>query len=130
MSDPIADLLTRVRNALAAGHSHVELPSSRLSAEICRVLKQEGYIEDYATSEGEKQGHLKIKLRYLRSGDPVIHEIKRVSKPSLRLYVKQKDLKQVRTGLGTAILTTSQGVMTEKEARRLNVGGELLCEVW
>jgi small subunit ribosomal protein S8 len=130
MSDPLADLLTRIRNALHAGYPSVEAPASRLKADVCAVLKKEGYINDYVQEEDGKQGILRISLKYTAERKPVIQGIKRVSKPSLRIYKGSQDIPQVRSGLGIAVVTTSKGVMTSKSARNENVGGEVLCEVW
>jgi len=130
MSDPIADMLTRIRNALHAGYPRVELPASRVKQEICRVLKAEGYISDYSVTDDGKQGVLHITLKYTDNRVPIIQGIARVSKPSLRIYSKHDGIKQVRSGLGVSILTTSQGVMTGKDAQNNKLGGEVLCEVW
>ena len=130
MSDPIADLLTRIRNALHAGYPVLEMPASRLKEDICKVLKQEGYITDYSRKEDTKQGILAVRLKYTRDRTPVIQGIQRVSKPSLRVFAGSQEISPVRSGLGVSILTTSRGVMTGKQAREQNVGGEVLCEVW
>lgn len=130
MSDPLADLLTRIRNALHAGFPSVDAPASRVKEEVCRVLKEEGYIQDYSRSEDGKQGILHIKLKYTPDRKPVIQGVQRVSKPSLRIYTKTNDFKPVRSGLGIAIVSTSKGVMTNRQARTDKVGGEVLCEVW
>jgi small subunit ribosomal protein S8 len=130
MSDPIADLLTRVRNALHAGFPKVEVPASRLKEDICRVLKEEGFIQDFHRIDEGPQGRIEIELKYAGDRQPVIHGIRRVSKPSLRVHNGAKDMRLVRSGLGIAIVTTSKGVMTGRQARRENVGGEVLCEVW
>lgn len=130
MSDPIADMLTRIRNALVAGHPDVEIPTSRIKEEICAVLKREGYLRAFTLVEAEPQPRLRLELKYLEDRSPVIQGMRRVSKPSLRVYTRHKDVRQIRSGLGISILTTSRGVMTEKEARAANVGGEVLCEVW
>lgn len=130
MSDPIADLLTRIRNALSAGFPSVEAPASRLKEEVCRVLKQEGYINDYLREEDGKQGILRISLKYSSDRIPIITGIQRVSKPSLRVYTGKREVRLVRSGLGISIVTTSKGVMTDRQARKANVGGEVLCEVW
>lgn len=130
MSDPIADLLTRIRNALSAGFPSVEAPASRLKEEVCRVLKQEGYINDYLRKEDGKQGILRISLKYSSDRTPIITGIRRVSKPSLRVYTGKREVRLVRSGLGISIVTTSKGVMTDRQARKANVGGEVLCEVW
>lgn len=130
MNDPIADLLTRVRNASRAGHATVDIPASNLKIEVCRVLREEGFIEDYLVSEEPKPGLIRVTLKYSANRIPVIQGLKRVSKPSLRVYKAHSDIAQVRTGLGVAILTTSRGVMTGKHARKERIGGEVLCEVW
>lgn len=130
MSDPIADMLTRIRNALVAGHPDVEIPTSQIKEEICAVLKREGYLRECTLVEAEPQPRLRLQLKYLEDRSPVIQGMRRVSKPSLRVYRRHKDVRQVRSGLGISILSTSRGVMTEKEARAANVGGEVLCEVW
>lgn len=130
MSDPIADLITRIRNALTAGHDRVDVPASRIKREICSVLKNEGYIEDFTLAEGNVQGIIQIRLKYLPDRKPVLQGMKRVSRPSLREYVRVGDLQNVRSGLGIAIVSTSRGVMTTKQARQEKVGGEILCEIW
>lgn len=130
MSDPLADLLTRIRNALHAGFPTVEVPSSKLKIHVCDVLKHEGYIVDYVSEDDGKQGILRIQLKYTEERKPVIQGIKRVSKPSLRIYSGANDIAPVRSGLGISVVTTSKGVMTAKQARTENVGGEVLCEVW
>lgn len=130
MSDPLADLLTRIRNALHAGYPTVECPASKLKEDVCRVLKEEGYIRAYSRTDDGKQGMLKVALKYTPDRKPVIQGARRVSKPSLRVYAKGSEIKPVRTGLGISVLTTSSGVMTGKSARNKNVGGEVLCEIW
>lgn len=130
MSDPIADMLTRVRNGLQAGKPTVDVPRSSLKVAICQVLKEQGYIEDFEETETPAPGIVRIKLRYLSDRNPVLQGIKRVSKPSLRVYVAHNEVQQVRSGLGISILSTSKGVMTGKQARAEKVGGELICEVW
>jgi len=130
MSDPIADLLTRVRNAAQARQATVDVPSSKLKAEICRVLKEEGYIGDYTIVAEPLPGSIRIYLKYGRDRHCVVQGLKRVSKPSLRVYVGSEDIRPVRSGLGISILSTSQGVMTGKKARNAKVGGEVICEVW
>jgi len=130
MSDPIADLLTRIRNASSAGHTTVDAPSSKLKAEICNVLKEEGFIEDFIVSEEPKQGLIRITLKYTPNREAVLQGAKRVSKPSLRVYKGGKEIQPVRSGLGISIVSTSKGVMTGKSARNQKVGGEVLCEVW
>ena len=128
MQDPIADLLTRVRNAQMANHTEVALPSSRVKVAICDVLKSEGYIEDYQV-HGEGISELNVALKY-HEGQPVIEEIKRVSRPGLRVYKSCSELPQVRGGLGVAIVSTNKGVMTDAKARAEGVGGEVLCTVF
>lgn len=132
-SDPIADMLTRVRNALIAGHQLVSLPSSKLKVEIAKILQSEGYIDSY--DEAQENGHkmMRLKLKYVgerRQRKPVISGLKRVSRPGRRTYVGKGDIPWVRSGLGIAILTTPKGVMTGVRARQLGVGGEVLCEIW
>ena len=130
MSDPLADLLTRIRNALGAGFSSVEMPASRMKEGVCRVLKEEGYIRGYSRREDDKQGILKIDLKYTPDREPVIVGAKRVSKPSLRIYSGAKSFRPVRSGLGISIVSTSKGLMTSRNARLQNVGGEVLCDIW
>ena len=130
MSDPIADLLTRLRNGLHAGFDTVEVPASRLKEDICKVLQSEGFILGYDRQEDGKHGILQIKLKYTPSREPVMQGLKCVSKPSLRIYNGHKDIPPVRSGLGISILSTSKGVMTGKTANKQNIGGELLCEIW
>jgi len=128
MSDPIADMLTRIRNAQLAEKTSVVVPASKLKVSIAKVLKDEGYIEDFALhGEGVKQG-LEIGLKYY-AGRPVIERIERVSRPGLRIYKPAKDIPQVMNGLGVAIVSTSRGVMTDRKARQTGVGGEVLCIV-
>jgi small subunit ribosomal protein S8 len=131
VTDPIADLLACIRNASTAGFPTVRVPASNLKAEVCRVLAEEGFIRGVEREDDGKQGILNITLKY--DGEdrtPVITEIRRVSRPSLRVYKHTKDKRQVRSGLGISILTTSRGVMTDRRARTEHVGGEVLCEVW
>lgn len=130
MSDPLADLLTRIRNALRAGFPTVDAPASRVKEDVCKVLRAEGYIRDYTRIDDGKQGMLRIQLKYTPDRKPVIQGVQRVSKPSLRVYKKSKEIQQVRSGLGVSIVTTSKGVMTSRQAREERVGGEVLCEVW
>ena len=131
MSDPIADLLTRIRNGLLAGRGTVRVPSARLKGDVCKVLKEEGYIADYRMLEAGRKAYLEVVLKYLPDDrTPVIQGLRRVSKPSLRVYVQSSDIWPVRSGLGISIVSTSKGVMTGKKARSARVGGEVLCEVW
>ncbi len=129
MHDPIADLLTRVRNAQQAHHTAVEMPNSRLKQEVARVLKDEGYIEDFSiAAEAGGKANLKLRLKYYQ-GQPVIDKIKRVSRPGLRIYRGKDELPRVRGGYGIAIISTSHGLMSDRAARAAGHGGEVLCEV-
>ncbi|HRL10440.1 MAG TPA: 30S ribosomal protein S8 [Aggregatilineales bacterium] len=133
VNDPIADMLTRIRNALMAGKSDVSFPKSKLKVEIVRILKEEGYIEDYAIGEETPVPLVNIKLKYhgaRRQRRPVITNISRISKPGRRVYRNRRDLPRVLSGTGIAIVTTPKGVMTAAQARRERVGGEVLCYVW
>ncbi len=130
MTDPIADMLARIRNALLAKHKTVEVPASKLKLEIARILKEEGYIEDYEFVAEGPQGKINLKLKYDENRRPVIAGLKRVSKPGRRIYAGAKKLPRVMGGLGIAIISTSRGIMTDHEARRQRVGGEILCEIW
>lgn len=128
--DPIADMLTRIRNANRVGRKFVQIPKSKICTGIAQVLKDEGYIESYDVIEdGTGQGHLRVQLKYSLSGDKVIHEIDRQSKPGRRLYKGVGDLPSVLNGMGISIVSTSKGVMSDRRARESNVGGELLCTV-
>ena len=129
MTDPIADMLTRVRNAFMVGHSHVEIPGSVIKGEIAKVLTEEGYVESYkVTQEGVKKT-ITIKLKYGPGGKAAVEEIKRISKPSRRIYVGKDDIPRVRGGMGISILSTSNGIMTGVAARNKKIGGEILCTV-
>lgn len=131
MTDPIADYLTRIRNGVMAGHKVVEIPASNLKKEITKILQDKGYILSYKFVEDDKQGIIKVALKYHpRSKVSAIKKLQRVSKPGLRKYAGAKELPRVLNGLGIAILSTSRGVITDKEARNLNVGGEVLCYVY
>lgn len=131
-SDPIADMLTRIRNACRARHERVDVPESKVKVGIAEILKQEGFIEDYRSISGRTPGQnvLEVKLRYDRGRTPIIEDLQRVSKPGLRKYVRSSEIPKVRNGLGVMILTTSKGLMTDREARAQGVGGEALCAVW
>lgn len=129
-SDPIADMLTRVRNAYMAGLETVDIPRSEMKAEIARILKREGYIRDYTTEAAEGKRVLRVYLKYTMDHEPVVRGIKRISKPSLRRYVGAGTIPRVLGGLGVAILSTSSGLLTDREARKRNIGGEILCYVW
>ena len=130
MTDPIADMLTRVRNAAQAKHSKVEMPASRLKVEIARILKEEGYISHYKTSEEAGKNNLTVFLKYGTRGERVISNIERISRPGCRVYVSKSEIPKVLGGLGINILTTSHGVMTGKQARKQGFGGELLCNIY
>ncbi len=129
VSDPVADMLTRIRNGHRARHQRVDIPSSKLKVEIARVLKEEGYISNYKVSDEKKKQTLRVFLRYATDGTGVISRLDRVSKPGRRVYVGAGEVPRVLGGLGVNILTTPQGVMTGKAARRAKVGGEILCNV-
>ncbi|MEM1023458.1 MAG: 30S ribosomal protein S8 [Myxococcota bacterium] len=130
VTDPIADMLTRIRNGINARHMRVPMPSSKLKVRVAEVLKQEGFVEDFDVQNGSAKPMLTIQLRYDRNRDPVITGLKRVSRPGLRQYVGADAIPTVRNGLGVAILSTSKGVLTDREARRQRIGGELMCTVW
>ncbi len=127
--DPIADMLTRMRNAHMSGHDITEVPYSNMKGEIARILKKEGFIKDYAVEGGNKKV-LRIYLKYTESRDPAIRGVKRLSKPGLRRYAVVDKLPQVLNGMGIAIVSTSSGIMTAKEARKQRIGGEILCSIW
>jgi small subunit ribosomal protein S8 len=129
VSDPVADMLTRIRNGFRARHQRVDMPSSKLKIEIARVLKEEGYISNYKVSEEGKKKTLRVFLRYTANGSSVISKLDRVSRPGRRSYIASREVPKVLGGLGVNILTTPQGVMTGKSARRAKVGGEILCNV-
>jgi small subunit ribosomal protein S8 len=130
MSDPLADMLTRVRNATMVKFDHVEMPKSNVKVDIARVLKEEGFIREYRILESGPQGTLALDLKYGPNRESVITGIKRISKPGLRRYAKAKEVPTVLNGLGISIISTSKGIITDKAARNLNTGGEILCEVW
>lgn len=130
MSDPIADMLTRIRNANLVRHETVEVPASKLKREIAEILKREGFIRDAEYIEDSKQGIIRLFLKYGSNNERVISGLKRISKPGLRVYTKSSEVPKVLGGLGIAILSTSKGVMTDKEARNTKSGGEVLCYVW
>lgn len=130
MTDPIADYLTRIRNAQQAGHRRVDIPASKLKRALTKILLDKGYIQNYLDIDDGKQGLIRVFLKYDQYGHSVIRNIERVSKPGLRKYTPSTEVPRVLNGLGIAIITTSQGVMTDKEARRLNVGGEVICTVY
>lgn len=130
VNDPIADLLTRIRNAHLAKHDRLDVPTSRLKVELVRILKESGFIKNYRQIEGQPVGKLRVYLRYSQEGEPAIAHMHRVSKPGRRVYKGADDLQPVRNGLGIGIVSTSSGVMTDREAREKRLGGELLCQVW
>lgn len=130
LTDPIADMLTRIRNALMARHDNVRVPSSKMKLAIARILKEEGFINDYEVIKGKPHRDINIQLRYLDDNKPAISGLKRVSKPGLRVYVQKREIPRVYGGLGIAIISTSQGVRTGQQAWRQSSGGELLCYVW
>ncbi|SFJ38371.1 30S ribosomal protein S8 [Thermoflavimicrobium dichotomicum] len=130
MTDPIADMLTRIRNANMVRHESVEVPASRMKREIAEILKREGFIRDAEYIDDNKQGIIRIFLKYGPNNEKVITGLKRISKPGLRVYCKANEIPRVLRGLGIAILSTSKGIMTDKEARQHNVGGEVIAYVW
>lgn len=133
VTDPIADMLTRIRNATMVGHRQVVVPASKLKLEIVRILKEEGFISGYRVIQQKPQPVVQIYLKYVgerRHRRPVIHGLKRVSKPGRRIYVKRDEIPWVRYGMGIAVLSTSRGVLTDRQARKLGVGGEVLCYIW
>ena len=135
VNDPIADMLTRIRNGVMAGHSQVAIPSSKIKVAIAKILKEEGFVENFEVADGERVGQkmLRVKIKYVgerRERRPVISGLERVSKPGRRIYTKKQDIPWVLSGIGVAILSTPKGVMTGQRARQLGVGGEILCKVW
>ena len=130
MTDPIADMLTRIRNANMARHDQLDIPASRLKEEVARILQEEGYIKSYKYMEDPVQGKLRLYLKYSKDKRRVIQGIKRVSKPGRRAYVDKTELPRVLNGLGTAIISTSRGVITAAQCKREGVGGEVLCYIW
>ncbi|MBR4411413.1 MAG: 30S ribosomal protein S8 [Firmicutes bacterium] len=130
MTDPIADMLTRIRNANTVGHETVEIPASKMKKAIAEILKAEGFITDYEVIEDNKQGTIKVTMKYGAHKERVISGIKKISKPGLKVYAKADEVPRVLGGLGIAIISTSHGVVSDKEARKLGVGGEVICYVW
>jgi small subunit ribosomal protein S8 len=130
MTDPIADMLTRIRNGSTARHSVVEIPSSRMKVEIARLMTEQGYITGYDVGQGEHGQVIRVELKYGKNRERVISGIKRVSKPGRRVYAKKESLPKVLGGLGTAIISTSRGLVTSSEARKLGLGGEVICFIW
>ena len=134
-TDPIADMLTRIRNGVMAGHSQVAMPNSKIKVEIAKILKEEGFIENFEVADGERAGFkvLRVKIKYVgerRERRPVISGLERVSTPGRRIYTKKQDIPWVLSGIGVAILSTPKGVMTGQRARQMGIGGEILCKVW
>jgi small subunit ribosomal protein S8 len=129
-SDPIADMLTRIRNASLARHRELTLPSSRMKREIARILVEEGFVDSFITQQDGVQEMLTVQLKYVEGRTPVVSGLKRISKPGLRVYARKTEIPRVLGGLGLAILSTSQGIMTGSQARKLSLGGEVLCYVW
>ena len=129
-TDPIADMLTRIRNANTVGHETVEIPASKMKKAIAEILKEEGYITDFDVIEDDKQGMIKVTMKYGSNKERVISGIKKISKPGLKVYAKANEVPKVLGGLGIAIISTSKGIVSDKEARKLGVGGEVICYVW
>jgi len=130
MTDPIADMLTRIRNANTVGHETVDIPASKIKRSIAAILTDEGYIKGYDVIEDDKQGVIRITMKYGQDKERVISGIKKISKPGLKVYAKANEVPKVLGGLGIAIISTSNGVISDKEARKLGVGGEVICYVW
>ena len=130
MTDPIADMLTRIRNANIVGHDTVEIPASKMKKSIAEILLNEGFIQNFEVVEDNKQGMIKVEMKYGSNKEKVINGIKKISKPGLKVYAKANDIPKVLGGLGIAIISTSKGVVSDKEARKLGVGGEVICYVW
>ncbi len=130
MTDPIADFLTRIRNAHLAKHDRLDMPSSKMKLEICRILKEEGFIRNYRVLETQPAQTLRVLLRYDQEGQPAIRHVSRISKPGRRVYRGAEDVRPVRNGLGLTILSTSSGLVSDRTAREQRVGGEVVCELW
>jgi len=130
MTDPIADMLTRIRNANNAKHDSVDIPASKIKKEIARILLDEGFIKGFDVIDDGKQGIIRVDLKYGKNGEKTISGIKRISKPGLKVYAKSEELPRVLGGLGIAIVSTSKGIMTDRQARKENVGGEVICYIW
>ncbi len=130
LTDPVADFLTRIRNSMRARHQKLDVPASKLKAEIARILKEEGYIANYKPAEEEGRSILRVYLKYGPNNEAVIRDLKRISRPGCRVYLGRDEIRRVQGGLGISIMTTPKGVMTGRQARREGVGGEVLCEVW
>lgn len=130
ISDPIADMLTRIRNALLVGHRRVSIPRSKLKIRLAEILREEGYILDFRQTDDSVQGTVELDLKYMPNGESAIEGLKRVSRPGRRIYKRANELPRIRNGLGVAVISTSQGVMTDATARANNAGGEVLCYIW
>ena len=130
MTDPIADMLTRIRNANVVKHETVDVPASNMKKELARILLEEGFVRGYDVIEDGKQGIIRIQLKYGQIGERVITGLKRISKPGMRVYAAKEELPKVLNGLGISIISTSKGILTDKQARKENVGGEVICYVW
>ena len=130
MTDPVSDLLTRIRNATSVRHDRMDVPASKMKLEIAKILKQEGYIRTFKMIEEGPQGTIRIYLKYADDGEPVIHGLRRISRPGRRVYRGVGELPKVRNGLGVAVISTNRGVLTDEQARGLQGGGEVLCEIW
>ncbi len=130
LTDPVADMLTRIRNAISARHQKVDIPASKLKLEIARILKEEGYISNFKATEEEGHKILRVYLKYANNNEAVISNVNRVSRPGCRVYVRRTEIPRVLGGMGINILTTPRGVMSGRQARKQGLGGELLCEVW
>ena len=130
MTDPIADMLTRIRNANVVKHETVDVPASNIKKELARILLEEGFVRGYDVIEDGKQGIIRIQLKYGQSGERVISGLKRISKPGMRVYAAKQEIPKVLNGLGISIISTSKGILTDKQARKENAGGEVICYVW
>ena len=130
MTDPVADMLTRIRNATTVRHDRTDVPASKMKLEIAKILKQEGFIRTFKLLEEGPQGLIRIYLKYADDGEPAIHGMRRVSRPGRRVYRGAGELPKVQSGLGVAVVSTNRGVLTDEQARSLRVGGEVLCEIW
>ena len=130
MTDPIADMLTRIRNANVVKHETVDVPASNMKKELARILLEEGFVRGYDVIEDGKQGIIRIQLKYGQSGERVISGLKRISKPGMRVYASNHEVPKVLNGLGISVISTSKGILTDKQARKENVGGEVICYVW
>ncbi|CEI74382.1 MULTISPECIES: 30S ribosomal protein S8 [Romboutsia] len=130
MTDPIADMLTRIRNANVVKHETVDVPASNIKKELARILLEEGFVRGYDVIEDGKQGIIRIQLKYGQTGERVISGLKRISKPGMRVYASKHEIPRVLNGLGISVISTSKGILTDKQARKENVGGEVICYVW